>query len=191
MKKGTKILIIVIVVILVIIALFYKSFKNINNKLVALDEGVSAAWSQVENQLQRRYDLVPNLVNTVKGYAEHEKEVLTAVTNARSRVGSAETIPDKMSANRELTSALGRLLVVMENYPDLKANQNFLALQSQLEGTENRISVERRRYNEATRMYNTAIRRFPDCILANMLGFTHKPFFEASKDAKEAPVVKF
>ncbi len=187
MKKGTKNLLIIGAILLVVVLML----RNVNNNLVVLDEAVNAAWAQVENQLQRRFDLIPNLVNTVKGYAEHEKEVLTAVTNARSRVGSAESIPDKIDANRQLTSALGRLLVVMENYPNLKADQSFLALQSQLEGTENRISVERRRYNEATRAYNTAIRRFPSSIFANILGFQRKPFFEAAEGADKAPEVKF
>lgn len=182
---------IILIVILVIGLILFNTFKGVYNRLVGLDEGVNAAWAQVENQLQRRLDLIPNLVNTVKGYAEHEKDVLTAVTNARARVGSAQTIPDKINANNQLTSALGRLLVVMENYPNLKADQNFLALQSQLEGTENRIAVERRRYNEATRTYNTTIRKFPDNILANMLGFERKTFFEADEGAKQVPEVKF
>jgi len=191
MKKGTKILLIVVGIVVLLLLFTYTTFKNINNKLVLLDESVNRAWAQVENQLQRRFDLIPNLVNTVKGYASHEKEVLTAVTDARSRVGSAQTIPDKIDANNQLTSALGRLLVVMENYPNLKADQNFLALQSQLEGTENRISVERRRYNEATQQYNVAIRKFPDNILAGMLGYQRKTFFEADKSAAKAPEVKF
>ncbi len=161
------------------------------NRMVTLDEGVTAAWAQVENQLQRRFDLIPNLVNTVKGYAEHEKDVLISVTNARSRVGSAETIPQKIEANKQLTSALGRLLVVMERYPDLKANQNFLALQSQLEGTENRIAVERRRYNEAVRTYNAYIRRFPTNFVAGWFKFERKTFFEAEKAAQKTPEVKF
>lgn len=191
MAKGKTTLLIVLIVIAVIALILFNTFKGTYNRLVILDEGVNAAWAQVENQLQRRMDLIPNLVNTVKGYAEHEKEVLTEVTNARAKVGSAQTIPDKINANNQLTSALGRLLVVMENYPNLKADQNFLALQSQLEGTENRISVERRRYNEATRSYNTTIRKFPDNIFANMFGFRNKPFFEAAEGAEKAPEVKF
>ena len=191
MAKGKRTIWIVLIAIVVVVFIFFNTFKGVYNRLVSLDEGISAAWAQVENQLQRRLDLIPNLVNTVKGYAEHEKEVLTAVTNARARVGSAQTIPDKINANNQLTSALGRLLVVMENYPNLKADQNFLALQSQLEGTENRIAVERRRYNEATRTYNTTIRKFPDNILANMFGFQRKPFFEADEGAKQVPEVKF
>ena len=191
MTKGKKSLLITLIVILVIVLIFFNTFKGAYNKLVALDEGVNSAWAQVENQLQRRLDLIPNLVNTVKGYAEHEMDVLTAVTNARSRVGSAQTIPEKIDANRQLTSALGRLLVVVENYPNLKADQNFLALQSQLEGTENRIAVERRRYNETTRTYNTVVRKFPDNIIANMFGFERKSFFEAAEEAKQVPEVKF
>ena len=161
------------------------------NRLVALDEEVNRAWGQVENVLQRRLDLIPNLVNTVKGYAEHEKDVLTEVTNARARVGSAQTIDDKIETNRQLTSALGRLMVVMENYPNLKADQSFLALQSQLEGTENRIAVERRRYNEAVMVYNQAIRKIPDSIIAGMRGFQRKKLFEATAEAAMAPEVKF
>lgn len=191
MTKSKKSLFIILIVIFVIVLIFFTTFKGAYNKLVALDEGVNSAWAQVENQLQRRLDLIPNLVNTVKGYAEHEMDVLTAVTNARSRVGSAQTIPEKIDANRQLTSALGRLLVVVENYPNLKADQNFLALQSQLEGTENRIAVERRRYNETTRTYNTVVRKFPDNIIANMFGFERKSFFEAAEEAKEVPEVKF
>ncbi len=191
MTKSKKSLFIILIVIFVIVLIFFNTFKGAYNKLVALDEGVNSAWAQVENQLQRRLDLIPNLVNTVKGYAEHEMDVLTAVTNARSRVGSAQTIPEKIDANRQLTSALGRLLVVVENYPNLKADQNFLALQSQLEGTENRIAVERRRYNETTRTYNTVVRKFPDNIIANMFGFERKSFFEAAEEAKQVPEVKF
>lgn len=191
MTKSKKSLFIILIVIFVIVLIFFTTFKGAYNKLVALDEGVNSAWAQVENQLQRRLDLIPNLVNTVKGYAEHEMDVLTAVTNARSRVGSAQTIPEKIDANRQLTSALGRLLVVVENYPNLKADQNFLALQSQLEGTENRIAVERRRYNETTRTYNTVVRKFPDNIIANMFGFERKSFFEAAEEAKQVPEVKF
>lgn len=191
MAKSKKSLFIILIIIFVIVLIFFNTFKGAYNKLVALDEGVNSAWAQVENQLQRRLDLIPNLVNTVKGYAEHEMDVLTAVTNARSRVGSAQTIPEKIDANRQLTSALGRLLVVVENYPNLKADQNFLALQSQLEGTENRIAVERRRYNETTRTYNTVVRKFPDNIIANMFGFERKSFFEAAEEAKQVPEVKF
>ncbi len=171
-------------IFILIIIFFY-------NRTISMEENVDAAWAQVENQLQRRLDLVPNLVNTVKGYAEHEKEVLTAVTDARSRVGSAQTIPDKMNANKQLTSALGRLMVVMENYPNLKANQNFLALQSQLEGTENRIAVARKRYNDAAGHFNKTRKKFPTVIFASILGFEEKPYFKADEGAKKVPEVKF
>ena len=166
-------------------------YKNTYEQLVQLDESVNSSWAQVENQLQRRYDLIPNLVETVKGYASHEEEVLTAVTEARARVGSAQSIDDKMDANAGLTSALGRLMVVMENYPNLKADQSFLALQSQLEGTENRISVERRRYNVSVQAYNTLTRGFFKSFVARRMGLERRPFFEADKDAGSAPKVKF
>lgn len=182
---------IVVGIIGIIAIMLFQWFVGTNNRLVNLDESANTAWAQVENQFQRRFDLIPNLVNTVKGYAAHEEEVLTAVTDARARVGSAQTVGDKIEANGQLTSALGRLLVVMENYPNLKADQNFLALQAQLEGTENRIAVERRRYNEAVRVYNSAIRRIPDSIIAGMRGFSRKELFEAAEGTEKAPEVKF
>jgi len=143
MTSGKKSLLIAVVVIVVLAGLIYSFFQGNYNRFVTLDEGVKSAWAQVENQLQRRYDLIPNLVETVKGYAKQEKDVLVEVTNARARVGGAATVPDKINANNELTGALSRLLVVVEKYPDLKSNQNFLRLQDELAGTENRISVER------------------------------------------------
>jgi len=161
------------------------------NQLVRLDEQTKSAWAQVENQLQRRYDLVPNLVNTVKGYAQHEEKVLTEVTDARARVGSAKTVDDKIHANGELTSALGRLLVVSENYPNLKANENFLDLQAQLEGTENRIAVARRTYNEAAQVYNQAIRGFLEHFVASKMDLKPKTYFESDQAARKAPEVKF
>jgi len=161
------------------------------NKLVDLDEGVKEAWAQVETQLQRRYDLVPNLVETVKGYAAQEKEVFIQVTEARSKVGRADTIPEKIEANNQLTSALGRLLVVVEQYPELKSNQNFIRLQDELAGTENRIAVARRRYNEAVRQYNVATRRFPSNLIANAFGFEKAAFYEAQDTAEQAPKVEF
>jgi LemA protein len=170
--------------------------------MVTLDEGVNAAWAQVENVYQRRMDLIPNLVETVKGYAAHEQETLTALTEARSRAGGVMNIDEDLlndpeafarfqQAQDSLGSALQRLLMVTENYPDLKANQNFLALQDQLEGTENRIAVERMRFNEAVRAYNTTIRRFPQSIIANITGFDKKPYFESADGAEVAPEVKF
>ena len=145
----------------------------------------------MENQLQRRYDLIPNYVETVKGYAKHEKEVFVKVTEARSKVAGATTISDKIQANNQLTSALGRLLLVVERYPELKANTNFIRLQDELAGTENRIAVERRRFNETVKTYNIKVRSFPTNILAGLFGFEKTNFFEVPKERQEAPKVKF
>ncbi len=170
------------------------------NKMVTLDEQIAAQWGQVENVYQRRADLIPNLVNTVKGYADFEKETLTEVIEARSKATSVNVDPDKLSpgsiqqfqqAQQGLSSALSRLMVVVERYPELKANQNFLDLQAQLEGTENRISVERRKYNEAVRQYNTYIRSFPRNILASIFNFEKKGYFEADEGASKTPEVNF
>ena len=191
MGKAGKAIAITGIVIVVIIFSIFLSVRGTYNSLVQLDEGVKSAWAQVENQLQRRYDLIPNYVETVKGYAEHEKEVFLKVTEARAKVGGAESIEEKIGANNELSSALSRLLLVVENYPDLKANQNFMKLQDELAGTENRIAVERRRYNEAVRTYNVKIRSFPTNIMAGMFGFGKAEFFNVSAEAKEVPKVKF
>jgi LemA protein len=171
------------------------------NQLVSLNEEVNKAWSQVENQYQRRYDLIPNLVETVKGVANFEKETYLAVTEARAKVGQIQITPQMLedpkaferfqSAQDNLSSALSRLLVTVENYPQLKANENFLQLQAQLEGTENRISVERKRFNESVQSYNTAIKRFPTNIIAGMFGFREKQYFKAVVEAETAPKVKF
>lgn len=191
MSKTLKTVLIVVGILIVIIVIPLLYLKGTYNTLVTMDEGVKAAWAQVENQLQRRYDLIPNLVETVKGYAAHEKEVFIKVTEARSKVAGATSISDKISANNELSSALARLLVVVERYPDLKANTNFIRLQDELAGTENRISVERRRFNETVRVYNTKIRSFPTNIIAGMFGFEKAAFFEVPKERQEAPKVKF
>ena len=198
-KKGCLIAI-GVVVILIIITI--SSIIGTYNNMVKLDEGVKEKWSQVENVYQRRYDLIPNLVNTVKGYAAHEKETFTAVTEARAKAGGTFNISDQVlndpamfqkfqQTQSSLGGALQRLMVVMEKYPDLKANQNFLALQDQLEGTENRIAVERKRFNEAARFYNTYIKLFPKVILANMFGFDEKQYFKSTEGAEEAPKVEF
>ncbi len=196
MKKG---IITLIVVAVVAIGLF-SWVKSAYNGMVKGDEGVQAAWSQVENVYQRRADLIPNLVATVKGYAEHESETLESVVAARSKATqmtldaenlTPEALEKYQKAQGELSNALGRLLMIQENYPDLKANQNFLDLQSQLEGTENRITVERQKFNETARAYNTLIRQFPKNIIAGMFGFEKKPYFEADETAKTAPKVEF
>ena len=170
------------------------------NAMVSAEESVETAWSQVENQYQRRSDLIPNLVETVKGYAAHERETLEGVMAARARAtqvvidpanATAEQIASYQAAQGELTQALGRLMAVAEAYPDLKANENFMNLQSQLEGTENRITVARNNFNEVARAYNTMIRRFPTNVIASVFGFEKKPYFEAQDGAEVAPQVKF
>jgi Uncharacterized conserved protein len=191
MDSKKKTLIIVLVVIVFLAVALYSFFIGSYNNFVKMDVAIKASWSQVENQLQRRYDLIPNLVETVKGYAKQEKDVLVEVTNARAKVGGAGNIPDKIAANNQLSGALSRLLLVVERYPDLKSNQNFMRLQDELAGTENRIAVERMRYNEAVKVYNQGIRSFPANIIAGMYGFKEAAFFEAPKEAKTAPQVKF
>ena len=196
MKKG---LIAILLIAAVVLGVFFW-FQGTYNGMVKMDEGVQAAWSQVENVYQRRADLIPNLVATVKGYAAHEQETLEGVISARSKatqltVDADNLTPDKLEqynkAQGELGAALGKLLAITENYPDLKANQNFLQLQSQLEGTENRIAVERQKFNETARKYNTTIRQFPKNIVAGMFGFEKKPYFEAQEGAQQAPKVEF
>ncbi len=171
MSKGLKTLLIIVGIIILIIVIPYSYIKGTYNSLVTMDESVKGAWAQVENQLQRRYDLIPNYVETVKGYAAHEKEVFVKVTEARSKVAGAGSINEKIQANNQLSSALSRLLVVVERYPELKANTNFIRLQDELAGTENRIAVERRRFNETVKVYNIKIRTFPTNIIAGMFGF--------------------
>jgi LemA protein len=174
---------------------------GVYNKLVAIDESVNGAWSQVQNQYQRRFDLIPNLVETVKGYASHEKETLENVIEARAKVGQMVISPEVLKnpqafqmfekAQGELTSALSRLMVVTENYPNLKANENFLQLQAQLEGTENRIAVERKHFNEVVQSYNTTIKTIPTSMIAGFGGFTPRAYFQGQAGAESAPKVKF
>ena len=173
---------------------------NTYNKLVEHEETVEAAWSQVENQYQRRADLVPNLVATVKGYAKHEEETFTQTMEARAKatqitIDPSNATPEQLAAYQaaqgELSQALGRLMAVAESYPELKANENFLNLQSQLEGTENRCTIARQQFNEEARQFNTIVRRFPGNIVAGIFGFEKKPYFEADEDAKHAPKVEF
>lgn len=195
-----KALWITIAIIVVLLFAGYSWVKGTYNTMVTQDEGVKTAWSQVENQYQRRMDLIPNLVNTVKGYATHEKETLEGVVSARAEATKTTIDPSNLNeesmkkfqaAQGELSSALSRLMLVIERYPDLKANQNFSELQAQLEGTENRISVERKRFNETAQSYNTYIRSFPTNILASMFGFQPKAYFSAESGAEKAPKVEF
>lgn len=195
-----KALWITIAIIVVLLFAGYSWVKGTYNTMVTQDEGVKTAWSQVENQYQRRMDLIPNLVNTVKGYATHEKETLEGVVSARAEATKTTIDPSNLNeesmkkfqaAQGELSSALSRLMVVLERYPDLKANQNFSELQAQLEGTENRISVERKRFNETAQSYNTYIRSFPTNILAGIFGFQPKAYFSAESGAEKAPKVEF
>ncbi|NQY79091.1 MAG: LemA family protein [Candidatus Caenarcaniphilales bacterium] len=187
-------------IVLVVILVILMSFSGTYNQMVTLSEGVEAKWSQVLNVYQRRADLIPNIVETVKGYAAHEKETLSAVIEARSKATqmqvnvedlNADTLAKFQAAQKQMSGALSRLMVVMERYPDLKANQNFLALQTQLEGTENRITNERRIFNETVKLYNTYIRKLPQNLIAGITGFEKKPYFEAEESAKEAPKVTF
>lgn len=192
MSKTGKTILIVVVILVILFLIPYSYLKGTYNRLVTMDESVKASWAQVENQLQRRYDLIPNYVETVKGYAAHEKEVFVSVTEARSKVAGAGNIQEKIQANNTLSSALSRLLVIVERYPELKANVNFIRLQDELAGTENRIAVERRRYNEVVRGYNTFVRRFPNNFIAGIFGYTRENvYFKAEEGAKTAPEVKF
>ena len=191
MNPGKRNLVIGIGVILILILLVVVYYYSKYNTFVQMNVEIKSSWAQVENQLQRRYDLIPNLVETVKGYAKQEKDVLVEVTNARSKVSGAGTIPDKIAANNQLSGALSRLMVVVEKYPDLKSNQNFLKLQDELAGTENRIAVERMRYNEKVETYNKAIAMVPGSIVAAREGFKEAAFFKVEEVAKVVPKVKF
>jgi LemA protein len=192
MRRGLWIAIAVVVVIVMAVLLVFGSYVSAKNQMVAKQEAVRAQWSQVDVVLQRRADLIPNLVETVKGYAKHEETVFADVANARSALLNARDPQSKIAANGQLDGAIGRLLVLSENYPNLKADQNFLQLQDQLEGSENRIAVERRRYNQTLQDYNTFIRQFPNSIWAGMAGFQpNNAYFQASEASRQAPSVKF
>lgn len=192
MKKVVLIVVGVLVLLFIIIGLMVVgSAIGSRNRFVTLEENVDAQWANVETVLQRRFDLIPNLVNTVKGFAAQEKGIFTEVTRLRSQWGEARSADEKVGVANQMQGALGRLMLVAENYPDLKSNQNFLALQDELAGTENRISVERRRYNESVRGYNTAIRKFPGVFWANMFGFDKRTPFEAAEGAETVPTVEF
>ncbi|MBI1807331.1 MAG: LemA family protein [Ignavibacteria bacterium] len=201
MKRSTIIILAVIGVIVLLGIGMFSWATGMYNSLVRLDETVNQAWSQVQNQYQRRLDLIPNLVEVVKGYATHEREVFENVAEARAGVGKLTVTPEVLNnpqmfqrfqeAQSSLSGALSRLLAVAENYPQLKANENFLQLQAQLEGTENRIAVERKRFNEVVQDYNIRVRTFPTSIFAGMFGFAQKQYFQAEPGAEKAPKVKF
>lgn len=186
MKKGMIIAIIVGLVVILGIALI-----SANNNLVAMEAEVDAAFADIDTYLQRRADLIPNLVNTVKGYAAHEQEAIDSVTEARANLAGASTVEEKAAADSALTTALNNLLVIVENYPDLKASANFTQLADELAGTENRIATARRDYNDAVQNYNTAIRKFPNSMIAGLFGFAQKDYFQASDGAQNVPNVEF
>jgi LemA protein len=192
MRRGLWIAIGVVVVIFLVILMVFGSYVSAKNQMVAKQEAVKSQWSQVDEVLQRRADLIPNLVETVKGYAKHEETAIDSVTSARAALGGAQTPKEKIAANGQLDTALSRLLVVVENYPNLKANENFMRLQDELSGTENRIAVERRKYNETVQKYNTDIELFPNNIAASIWGFKREDaYFQADAASKQAPKVKF
>lgn len=187
MKKG----LIAVAVLGVLLVLVTGSGVSKWNELISLDTQVQAAWAQVENQFQRRADLIPNLMETVKGLAAQERGIIEAIANARARIQTARDPQSRINAENELSSALSRLLVIVENYPQIKSDRGFLSLMDELAGTENRLSVERKRYNDAVQAYNLTVRRFPSNLVASFGGFQQKPFFEAPAAAREAPRVRF
>jgi len=192
-SEGTmKILLVVVGIVLLVGIMFGGKFVSVRNDLATQDEAIKASWAQVDVALQRRADLIPNLVNTVKGFAAHEKAVIDSVTAARAQLGGARTPQEKIAANNQLDGALSRLLVVVENYPNLKANENFMRLQDELAGTENRIAVERRKYNEVVQRYNTQIVLFPNNLIASMSGFQRNDaYFKVDPGSRAAPAVAF
>ena len=187
MKKG----LIALGVVLLLVFMFAGSLVGRYNGFVTANEQIDGAWAQVENVLQRRGALIPNLVSTVQGFAEQEREIFTEVANARSRLAGAASAGEAAAANAGLTGALGRLLAISENYPQLRSNENFMRLQDELAGSENRIAVERRRYNDAVRVYNTNVRQFPNNLMAGSFGFNSREYFEADEAAQEVPTVQF
>jgi LemA protein len=187
LSKGGWIAIILVALVVIFVAATISAYNSLARKEVMVDN----TWAEIDNQLKRRSDLIPNLVETVKGYASHEKELFEHIADARARLAGAATIPDKIGAANELSGFLGRLLAIAENYPQLRASENFMKLQDELAGTENRIAVSRTRYNQAVRDFNTAIRVFPSNIMAGIIGYEKKEFFEVPESDKEVPVVDF
>lgn len=187
MKKSTIVIIVVVVILIAIIAGLVSSY----NGVVSLSEEVDNKFATIDTMLQRRADLIPNLVNTVKGYTNQEQAVIDSVTDARAKLAGANSVGEKANADQELTSALNNLLVVVENYPDLKSSQNFINLSDELAGTENRIATARKDYNDAVKKYNTKIKRFPTNIVSGMFGYWEKEYFQASEGSEEVPTVDF
>ena len=190
-KNKLLFIIIPLAVILIAAGSFFSWYVGTRNTFIAADENIEATWAEVDNQLQRRSDLIPNIVATVKGFASHEKEVFTNIANARSKLAGAASVAEKAEGYNQLQSALSRLLVVVENYPQLKSDRNFLKLQDELAGTENRLTVARKRYNDQVKVFNTKIRMFPGSIIASSMGLEKKDYFEISEAAKQAPKVEF
>src|SRR6267142_861883 len=192
MNKGLIVVVVIVALLLLVVLFAFGQYVSVKNTLVAKNEAVKAAWSQVDIVLQRRADLIPNLVETVKGYAKQEQTVFGDIAKARSALLSAGTPQAKIAANNQLDGAIGRLLLIVENYPQLKSNENFLRLQDELAGTENRIAVERKRYNDALQDYNTYIQKFPNSIFAGWAGFKpNDAYFKAAEGSREAPKVNF
>ena len=189
-KSRTGVIIGIVVIVILVFSLF-SWFINTRNQFVALDENIDAAWAEIDNQLQRRSDLIPNLVETVKGFASQEEEVFSNIANARAKLAGAGTVQETAEGYNELQSALSRLLVVVENYPQLKSNENFIRLQDELEGTENRLAVARKRYNDSVRVYNGRIRMFPASAIAGSLGMEKREYFEIDESARSTPKVDF
>jgi len=190
--KKVLIIVAVTVGLLLVMAIGSCSYiVSVRNGFVTSEENIKGQWAQVENVLQRRSDLIPNLVNTVKGFAAQEKDIFTGIAKSRAKLAGARSIGDKINAANSMSSALGRLLVIVERYPDLKSNQNFQSLQDELSGTENRIAVERKRYNDKVKVFNTGLRRFPGNMIASSMGFSKYPYYEVPKEKKELPEVKF
>ncbi len=190
--KKVLIIVAVTVGLLLVLAIGSCSYVvSVRNGFVTKEENIKGQWAQVENVLQRRSDLIPNLVNTVKGFAAQEKDIFTGIAKSRAKLAGARSIGDKINAANSMSSALGRLLVIVERYPDLKSNQNFQSLQDELSGTENRIAVERKRYNDKVKVFNTGLRRFPGNMIASSMGFSKYPYYEVPKEKKELPEVKF
>ncbi len=191
MKRGTVILLVFLGIVLILVVSLFSFFRGTYNTFVQVEEATANAWAEVENNLQRRYDLIPNLVSTVKGFAAQEKEVFLGVTEARAKVGGAGNVSERITAENELSGALSRMLLIVENYPQLKSDANFRSLQDELAGTENRIAVARKRYNDTVRAFNVTVRQFPKNLIAGMFGFQVKKFFEAPAGATTAPEVQF